>query len=329
MSYNQNVDISSSDYINMLTPGLSFRNIIDQNDQSIPNPSDGIIFEFVPCDISASLLVTPLLEAATEMGFTDVSGVAIIDVLPSSLDKLFYFYSTDFSGIDFTSNESTDIISKFADVYYGINIDYSFNVNYSNSFVQNGKIMGNGTNKISDDYVRHLANSLFGVTNLVSVFSNENLLVNGVAAMDISFNNTLNKNIRDMNVQTVTSKKIQNVDLSWVFLDISSNVPDNKYVKSCRQLIDGFLSIAETPRGNIFFQDLSSQSMSKNTHLQTGLGPWADSLFWVKFHDNDMLSLKLTYRINTVDNYINLDEFRLHTVTDRSYKVVLRCKTPA
>jgi hypothetical protein len=299
------VSISGNDYLVKKAQGYTFYN---------NTVLEGIIFEFAPCDVSSNFLVTPLVEyAALTNGFSDVSAVARISVPCTSLDKLFYFYSSDFSAsYNFSDNSSN---SMFADVQYGINKDFSFNLSYSDAYIQVGSMDGNGTQQISDDYVRHIGYSLFEVTNLVDLFQNESDLVNGVAAMDTLFNQKINNDISNI---VVTTGHNVSFDGKRIYLDSSENSTQSdigsRYVSSCKQLLDGFLSIGSTNRGGHFFTDLSGQ-------YANSLDASGNSMFYIPFRPNDMLSLKLTYKYAGG----SLALFNTSAINDRSYKIILQC----
>ena len=286
--------IGTNEYLTKLERG----NVFYQNETAI-------IFEFIACDISSSFNIIPLLESTplTDNGFSDVSATAAIDICANILNNLFYFYTSDFS-----SNSS-----GFVDpLLYGINTDFKFDLSYSKAYIRKGTISGSGTQQISDDYIRYISRVIFGINNLVDIFSNETQLVEGVKAMDLSFNNIINDNINNI---SGTGKYMINTDLSNIYLDSSINSINNTYVKSCKQLLDGLINL-NNARSQLFFSDLSNQ---QNNQTQEAIDA-SSSLFYIPFHLNDMISMKLTYNYNSSSQIPGYP-----TVGSRSYKIILKC----
>jgi hypothetical protein len=288
------MSISTNQYLHKISQGNAFYNNSGLN---------GIIFEFVACDVSNTFNVTPTISQATNYGLTDVSAVAVIDIASSLLNNLFYFYSADFS----SNTNMFDVGS----LLYGINKDFRFDLLFSNAYIQQGTISGTGTQQISDDYVRYIAQTLFNTNNLADIFTNELELVNGVVNMDTPFNNTLNTNITNV---TGTGQTRTTESGKHLYLDNSSNSTNNLYVDSCQSLLDGLINIGSTDRGRLFLSDISGQANTNSVDVNNGI-------YFIPFHQYDLLSLKLTYKFGPT-----LSGFPYNNaVGDRSYKIVLNC----
>jgi len=288
------MSISTNEYLTTLNQGNAFYN---------NSALSGIIFEFVACDVSNTFNVTPTISKATNYGLTDVSAVAVIDISSSLLNNLFYFYSADFS--------SNTNMFDVGNLLYGINKDFSFNLPFSYAYIRQGTISGTGTQQISDDYVRYIAQTLFNTNNLADVFTNQIDLVVGVVNMDSSFNKTLNTNITNV---TGTGQTRTSASGKHLYLDNSSNSTNNLYVDSCQSLLDGLINIGSTDRGKLFLSDISNQAITNAVDVSNGI-------YFIPFHQYDLLSLKLTYNFGST-----LSGFPYNNaVGNRSYKIVLNC----
>lgn len=273
---------------------------------------NGIIFEFVACDISDTFNVIPTITPITTTnGFSDVSAVAYIEVASSTLNNLFYIYSPDFSSnVGFINNPSIQKTLEIGSLLYGINKDFNFNYVFSSAYIRRGTISGAGTQQISDDYVRYIAKTLFKVDNLTDLFSNESALVNGVISMDAPLNQTFNTNLSSI---SGSGHIIVDGSGNDIYFDTSSNVSNNTYINSCKDLVNGFLSISNTVRGQQFFVDLSGQQADDGNV----------SLLYIPFRSGDMLSLKITYKFGSSLTGLPF----VDTVGNRSYKIVLICSS--
>lgn len=267
---------------------LNYYNYIHNilKNQAFINTDNGIIFEFTAGQSEETFLVTNpdlcfniVSNNFNNNGFSDVSAIAIIDINPSLLNNLFYF----------KLNNTLDINNISIDKY-GINTDYSFNINYSNSIVTYGNINpSSGIKRVNYDYVSYIAYTLVGISN-INIFSNKNELLQGVVNMDNSFNNIINNNLL-----------MSNIGNKYLLLDYSNNRL-NPYVISTKQLLDGILYIANNTRKQYFLDDLVLQS---NNNL--------DNIYWVPFHSGDKMSVVIKYNKSGINT--------------RSYKIVLNCIT--
>ena len=220
---------------------LNYYNYIHNilKNQAFINTDNGIIFEFTAGQSEETFLVTNpdlcfniVSNNFNNNGFSDVSAIAIIDINPSVLNNLFYF----------KLNNTLDINNISIDKY-GINTDYSFNINYSNSIVTYGNINpSSGIKRVNYDYVSYIAYTLVGISN-INIFSNKNELLQGVVNMDNSFNNIINNNLL-----------MSNIGNKYLLLDYSNNRL-NPYVISTKQLLDGILYIANNTRKQYFLDE--------------------------------------------------------------------------
>jgi hypothetical protein len=277
--------------------------------------TDSIIFEFTAVNINASLQVYPLFETLTTVGFSNVSAVSQIDISSAGLSKLFFFEGTN------------DVITPLR---YGINTGFNFNFSYSSSIIKSGSINTNGSQKLSNDYVRYLANAITGGYNLADIFSNETLLISGVDSMNTSFNNILNKSLVDLSNSSTSTSSLDTIytDASYIiYSDICSNSM-NTYLTSTKQLLDGLLSISNTPRGQQFIQDISSQYNSINvSNVSTNV---STSYYYIPFRHNDKLSIVLNYvplygNGNAYQPLTETTSVGINPIYTRSYKVILNC----
>jgi hypothetical protein len=267
---------------------LNYYNYIHNiiKNQAFINTDNGIIFEFTAGQSEETFLVTNpdicfniVSNNFNNNGFSDVSAIAIIDINPSLLNNLFYF----------KLNNTLDINNISIDKY-GINTDYSFNINYSNSIVTYGNINPSfGIKRVNYDYISYIAYTLAGISN-INIFSNKNELLQGVVNMDNSFNNIINNNLL-----------MSNIGNKYLLLDYSNNRL-NPYVISTKQLLDGILYIANNNRKQIFFDDLVLQSSNN-----------LDNIYWVPFHSGEKMSVVIKYNKSGINT--------------RSYKIVLNCIT--
>jgi hypothetical protein len=234
------------------------------NNQAFLNTPTGIVFEFTAARASQTYTIEPTI--TDNLGFGDVSAIAVYDIPSSLLDKLFYFQLS--SALN-TQNLASSIIK------YGINTDYKFNILFSNASTSYSNFTLNQPIKM--DYVSYLAYSMIGTTN-INVFSNKQNLIQTVVSMDSGFNNTINNNIAYFGINNLNP-----------FL---SNDASNPFVYSTKQLVTGMLSIALPSRREIFYNDLINQSFNQ-IRFQN------QNIYWVPFHKGDKMSILINYISNT------------------------------
>jgi len=249
------------------------RNII--NTEAFINTDTGIIFEFTAARASQLYTIDPIIN--DNLGFGDVSAIAVYNIPSAILDKLFYFQLA--SVLD---------INNINVIKYGINPSYTFDILFSNAITSYSSFTLNSPIKI--DYVSYLAFSTLGTPN-INIFSNKNQLINTVVNMDTGFNNTINQNIAYCGVNN-----------TGPFL---SNDMNNPFAHSSKQLVSGLLTLANTNRRQIFFNDLLVQSRNQIQYP-------GQHIYWVQFHPGDKMSILI--------NYLSKSGLK-----PRSYKIILNC----
>lgn len=271
------------------------------------NDMNGIIFEFTAFNLSDTLTTLPTFEIVSGNGFNNVSAIAAVDISATSLNNLFYFEGNSYSN-------NTTIIP----VMYGINTSFTFNVSYSKSILTYGAINSIGPPPLKSDYINYLAYAITGGYNLANIFSNEDVLLQGVTNMDTSFNNTINDSISKLNVNysTVTSKTIDISNVS-VFFDNDTN--QSFYIQGCKTLLDGLLSIPSTTRGEQFLTDIENQN---NDPINANSSSSPTSYYYIKFHPGDVVSVLLNYVPYNGNASSIIGDNLVYT---RSYKILLNC----
>uniref|UniRef100_A0A6C0ET00 Uncharacterized protein n=1 Tax=viral metagenome TaxID=1070528 RepID=A0A6C0ET00_9ZZZZ len=255
-----------------------------QNNAFIPTDNN-IIFEFKPAIVANNYIIQPNYEPNDNLGFSDVSAIATIDVLPSILNKLFYFQT----------NGNIDTVLK-----YGINTHFTFGLEYSKSNVVYGYI---NPDQLKNDYINYLSYAITNLTiNPSTLFSNYNTLISGVQNMDPSFNQTFNSNFNSQNSQTGV---ISFNNLNILLL----NNTLNPYALSTKQLVDGMKHLASEQRKNLFLNDIANQTNNQN-------------IYWVPFHSGDKLSIVIQY---VPPNGNGNPVIGTNPIYTRSYKIVLNC----
>jgi hypothetical protein len=296
-------------YSNTTSQQLVFYNNTELNNES----SNSIIFEFTAINVSTTYLTLPLFENVTVTGFPDVSAVAVYPIAASKLNKLFYL-----DGFDLSNN--TVIPEKF-----GINTDYIFDFSYSNASVTVGQINNTtGTAPtLQSDYVNYLAFAITGGYNLADIFSNEIELLQGVRNMDVSFNSRITTSINNVHVTNISTSaaKIISIDGNKIFFDTSDN--NSTYIQGCKSLIEGLLSITNTPRGNTFLDDIAEQSADTTVNvINVNQTETLESFYYVKFHTGDVVSLLLNYVPYNGNGKSIIGDNLVYT---RPYKILLKC----
>lgn len=280
--------------------------------------SNNIIFEFTAVNIGNQFATLPVFEKFQIPGFPNVSAIALHTIPAAKLDELFYF-----EGNFLNTGEITPL-------YYGINTSYKFNVSYSNASLTFGAINNSNIPIVKADYVNYLAYAITGGYNLADIFDNQQALLDEVVSMDTRFNNTINTTISNMSLSSTVPEitKIVNINNGSVFFDTEpgavGNTGDNvsrnsSYIDSCRTLVNGLLSITNTPRGMTFLNDISGQNLSSiNTDASNNL----TSYYYVKFHPGDIVSLVLKYIPYSGNGQSIIGSNPVYT---RPYKIMLLC----
>ena len=222
------------------------------NNQAFINTDAGVIFEFTAANATQTYDTTP----DDNVGFSDVSAIAVYNIASCTLDKLFYFQL--YSALDTTNIHV---------IKHGINTNYKFNILFSNALLTYTNFTINAP--ILTDYITYLAYSIVGVPNM-DIFTNKSKLLQTVKNMDSSFNNTINQNIAFCGINN--SNPFLSYDLT------------NPFVHSTKQLVTGMLTIANPDRKQVFYDDLLTQSESSKQNI-----------YWVRFHTGDKMSVLINY----------------------------------
>jgi len=257
---------------------MSYHDYIENiiNNQAFLNTESGIVFEFTAANANQTYTSMPFVP--DNLGFSDVSAIAVYNILPSVLNNLFYFQLS--SSLDI-SNINSQVIK------YGINTTYLFNIIFSQSLLTYTNFTVNDS--IRNDYVTYLAYSITGIKNR-NIFSNTGQLLEAVTNLDSGFNNTINQNIA-----------FSGLNNSNPFL---SNDTTNPFIRSAKQLVIGMLTMTNSARRQVFYNDLISQSTNNNQNI-----------YWVPFHQGDIMSILINY-LSTYPS-----------VYPRNYKILLKCES--
>jgi len=271
------------------------------------NNYNNIIFEFTAFDISNQFAVLPAFSLNSNNGFNRVNAIAKIFIEKSRLNNLFYFKGYPYDD----SNMELEQLPEM----YGINMSHEFSIAYSNASVTSGAVNSTNNPKLKADYVNYLAYAITGGYNLANIFKNEGELLNEVTNMDSRFNTIINTNIANINnnFSTVNSS-IVTINGNNIFFDDYNN--NSIYINSCKELLNGLLTIADTPRGEVFFDDLENQSNANNNKNE--------SYYAINFSQGDILSIVLNY-IPSNGNMRPIIGLGDNLVYTRSYKILLEC----
>ena len=226
------------------------------NNEAFLNTDSGIVFEFTAAKANQTYTTAPII--TDNLGFDDVSAIAVYDISPLILNNLFYFQLSGPLNINTIQNQV---------IKYGINTTYLFNILFSQALLTYTNFTVN--NPITSDYVTYLAYSLTGTTN-INIFSNKTQLLQSVINLDSGFNNTINQNIAFCGINQPNP-----------FL---SNDMSNPFVHSAKQLVTGMLTIATNTRRQVFYNDLIKQSQNNSQNI-----------YWVPFHTGDIMSVLINY----------------------------------
>jgi hypothetical protein len=299
--------------------------------------------EFVPLDVKATFNATVSLDTFTSTnGFDVPEAVAEINIpYTDQFDKVFYFRSDDV-------DPSTFFPGSFSDAsygllgndqgYVGVNPFNTMNIEFSNSKVINGwansasvftsEATAANITTLKQDYVRYTAKSITGGYALSDLFSNEPALLNGVTAMDATF-----KELFRAKLETFSGK------------EDPADTTTGAAVLTCKQLVTGLLNAAASPqdtpanikkhaRGTRFLADLAAQSTAAQQGTSTT--PIRQK-YWVKFHPNDSIALRLTYYPKDGSGELDAlaspakignDFIGSNKIYKRIYKVYLKFVTP-
>lgn len=265
MSISYNYDLNSSS------------NLVQKPGNFYTTTDASFVFEFVPLNVSVTFNTIPLFQSYQEAsgtdGFTDVSSTSYITTPAVNFSRLFHF----------ESNDTTFTNYPYQDISYGIdNASTVFNIQFSQSLIKSGwanaatSLLTNTS--LDQDYIRYTAKAITGGYALTDLFQNESELIQGVDDLDESINLLLNTNISTHYNNFSTSQGMGR------FPDSS----DNQYVLSCKHLLNGLLSVANTSRGIQFLNDLETQ----NNLFEE---PSESRKYYIWFHSGDVLAVRVGY----------------------------------
>jgi hypothetical protein len=289
--------------------GLGDANLLTQQTNNFYFTNDAsFVFEWVPMNVSATYQTTPVFqpyaEASGTQGFIDVSATAYIEASANNFSRLFCFRSNDTT---FTNYPNQDIS-------YGITDSSTiFNISFSQALIKNGWANAataylNNTS-VNQDYVRYTAKAITGGYALSDIFSNEVELINGVDSLDASFNALLNYNI-STHYNNFSTKS---------GMGLYPDNSNNQFVVSCKQLLDGLLANASTPRGTQFLDDLEAQN--------TGSTGDESKTYFIPFHAGDVLAVRLAYIPKNGNNTVAGNGVELlgdNKLFNRTYKMFIK-----
>jgi len=189
------------------------------------NPNN-FVFECTPFDVSGTLLTEPAFinyADFSSLGFTDVSQVATLAILPTMLNHMFLFN---------TNIRSEFTVLNLSSMNYGI-VNTSYNFSFSQAMV--------GTRTLPNDYIKAINYDIAHTDTII--FKNITQLTNDIEYLDSVFNLTIKQNI-STNIKLNASLHSETQSL---------------YAYACKQLIAGILTYSSDTRKKHFFDDLATQ----------------------------------------------------------------------
>lgn len=271
---------------------------IIQQDNSIyfleDTDTSGYVFEINMFDISHDIAIDPTFDSSINQvhGLPDVSAIAELDVSLSKFNHLFQFRT-----------EATDVNQNAGGLKFGLNptISNCFDdISFSNATVIKNHINKfYPEQKISNDYVRHIAKSITGGYNSVDIFDNKDDLENGVNDLDVNFQTLLNNNIDSIKNNGFKNKN-----------DID-NLSDTNYTKTVYKTAEALFTINSNDdyRRLKLFEDISNISYEPSDNEIT---------VPIRFNNGDKIAIRLEYKNKTPSPFQGGG-----TIVPRSYKILL------
>ena len=291
----------------------------------INDMSAGYVFEINDFDISHTLALDPSFEQIFDTqiaGLPDVSAVAILDVSLSQYRSLFSF-TTDSEDINDLSNEDLKFgINKILDLsgfdVSGLNDISGFfsDFSFSEATVVENRINTSyavADQKIKKDYVRDLAKQVTGGYAASDIFGNETNLQNGVANLDLSFQESLTNTLSTLWSQTHLTTAQVNSTTSYV----------TAYRAAQALFTVNTLSANNSDRLLTLLDDISYVSSVRMEETANNLSlnrddPSLNSMeVPLRFHAGDKIAVRLVYHPKSDDPIGN------NRIGPRSYKVLL------
>lgn len=210
-----------------------------QTSQNFYMNDNNFVFECTPFDVSFNLLNEPSLINYTDnasVGFSDVSQIAILDIQPQLINKMFIFGNTT---IPFN-------ILGLEEIKYGIQ-NTSYNIPFSEATVPAGTLR-----TLPNDYIKAINYAITNTNEII--FENVSQMISDIKHLDSTFNVQIKQNI---------STNVLNNGLLQHYL----NTP---YAFACKQLVSGILTYSDLDRKTTFFNDISDQTPPYSVIFHTG-----------------------------------------------------------
>ena len=276
---------------------VNSEDIIQQNNSIYfldDTDTSGYVFEINMFDISHDIATDPKFDSSINpvIGLPDVSAIAELDVSLSKFNHLFQFRTG-----------ATDVIENAGGLKFGLNPDISNcfdDISFSNATVIKNHVNVFYTEqKISNDYVRHIAKSITGGYNSVDIFDNKDDLENGVNYLDVNFQTLLNNNIDSIKNDGFKNKN----DIDDLY--------DTNYTKTVYKTAEALFKINSNDdyRRLKLFEDISNISYEPSDNEIT---------VPIQFNNGDKIAIRLEYKNKTPSPFQGGG-----TIVPRSYKILL------
>jgi hypothetical protein len=199
------------------------------NFYSLPNSDYNFIFECTALNVTSRMLTTPLTVDyydTAQIGFGNVSEIAVLEVTADKLDGLFIYQS------------QPNIIAPdyFDQLYYGVSAEV-FNFSYSHARV---KKTDNLYIPLFQDYVESISQILLNAN--ISIFKNESKIMESVISLNDNFNYTFNMSVKN-------ARGLYSGD-------------ETPFSNCCRNLITGVLTLSPESRKDMFYDSATTQNNS-------------------------------------------------------------------
>lgn len=238
---------------------------------------------------------------SVQIDSSDVNDISSEDVLfrvntPGNNDY------NDLSGVDGSYNEYISVGTFFQDI------------SYSEATVKSGMVNSYySQQQVKYDFVRHLAKTITGGYSSSDIFTNEEALVNGVSALDVSFGTGLNDIIN-----SAAADGLHNIGTLGTYSGSYSNMYRAAHHLYNLNLQDDTSMNNPNSRVYRFLEDISwaNTVTYQVSNGEVSVGPISIPL---RFFPGDRIAVKLTYAPAS-DNF----EGNNVSLTERSYKVFFR-----
>jgi len=297
------IDVNSLQQVSNYNTMLLQQNLINNVYYLDIADTSGYVFEINAFDTSGTLAIDPTFDTAIQqdLGLGDVSAVAVLDVSLSAFNSIFSFQSDSDDLDDLSINDlkfglNTAALNIFSELSfsYGTVVEQQVNSYYSDQLIHS-------------DYVRNLAKQITGGYSAADIFTNEEGLVDGVKALDLTFQMLFNTIINTLINETSTNghKSIPEID------DLTEN--STVYKAAIALFVINVNSGATSDRLVTLFDDISAASVAA-TVSEANVGPIVVPL---RFHSGDKIALRLIYKNQDTNPLGN------NIIGPRSYKLLL------